>query len=168
MPCPRRAGTGRDLLLSCSPAGPATLAGEGPSRRGWAVDARGAAKDAAASLHEGLLDVEGTRRRVDGEQTGREERHSGQRCEVHLAPAGRLAPSSRSHRQPGEPEHRTLDDLAQSGTRCLGSVYYRASCPACGQPAVWHDEAVGQLPGLALVRTTSEVVVCTTCDGRTR
>jgi hypothetical protein len=98
------------------------------------------------------LDVERGRRSVEREPAGREEHPLGQGCEVHVATA----------------EPRTLDHLAQSGSRRLGSVYYRASCPACGQPAVWHDQAVGQLPGLAVVRTTSEVVACTTCDSEAR
>lgn len=59
----------------------------------------------------------------------------------------------------------TLDRLAERGTRRLGSVYYRAACPRCGEPAVWRDEAVGQLPGLGVVRTSSDVACCVTCDG---
>ncbi|MGN6330548.1 MAG: hypothetical protein ACTHOD_02720 [Motilibacteraceae bacterium] len=87
---------------------------------------------------------------------------------MHLATPGRRPATDRPQRPLDEREHRTLDHLAQSGSRRLGSVYYRASCPACGQPAVWHDQAVGQLPGLAVVRTTSEVAVCTTCDSEGR
>lgn len=104
-------------------------------------------------------------RSANGGALRSDEHVPGQGDDVHLATPGRLASSNRSGRSPVERRHHTLDRLAEGGSRRLGSVYYRASCPACGHPAVWHDEAVGQLPGLAVVRTTSEVVCCTVCDG---
>lgn len=157
--CPRwrlqDATAARDLRLSWTYTPAETLGWDGPSTGGWTVDAH----------HRAAVDVERPRPNVDPGPTGSEERLPGQEAEVHLAAPSRLAPSGRSRRPLAEREHRTLDRLAEGGNRCLGSVYYRASCPACGQPAVWHDQAVGQLPGLVVVRTTSEVVCCTTCDG---
>lgn len=103
-------------------------------------------------------------RRMNGDGVRRDEhrRPHGSAAGV----ASRRPTAQPSRQQPADdPDPRSIDRLADGGSCRLGSVYYRASCPTCGQPAVWHDEAVGQLPGLTVVCTTSEVVCCTTCDG---